>query len=167
MATYIAEISKRKNQVSLINELNKYDLEKLKIKVLLIGDSLINKFEDKINNKNIIYIDFQNNVCDYINISDVIISSSTQEGLPLCILEAMHFNKRIIALNIRGNSDLLHDYPNGLLVKDVEELVYELVKKKKNKNVQYDISKYKIDNVISDVCGIYNKYLDGKLNQVK
>ena len=113
IVSYIAEISKRKNQLKLINELNKIDLEKEKIKVLLVGDSIIKNFKDKINNKNIIYIDFQNVIGDYINISDLIISSSLQEGMPLCILEAMWFNRSIIALDIRGNNDLIINNKNG------------------------------------------------------
>ena len=123
IVSYIAEISKRKNQLNLIRELNKIDLEKEKIKVLLVGDSIINNFQEKINNKNIIYIDFKEKVGDYINISDLIVSSSLQEGLPLCILEAMYFNKPIIALNIRGNRDLIINGKNGYLVNSLNELV--------------------------------------------
>ena len=162
--SYIAEISKRKNQLNLIKKLKKYDLEKEKIKVLLIGDSVIDNFPDKINHKNIIYINFIDNVGDYLNISDLVISSSLQEGLPLCILEAMYFNKMVIGLDIRGNRDLIND-KNGLLVSNTKELVEEMIKYKNNKKkkIKNDINKYRIDNVILDVIKIYNNYLDDKL----
>lgn len=165
VVTYIAEISKRKNQLNLIKKLNLVDLEKENIKVLLVGDSIIKNFSKRIHNKNIIYIDFKENVGDYLNISDLIISSSIQEGMPLCILEAMYFNKYVIALNIRGNRDLITS-KNGLLVNNIHELIDEIIKYKNNGNIKVknNIDKYLVDNVIEDVKKIYNKYLDDKLN---
>ena len=164
IVTYIAEISKRKNQLNLIKELNKIDLEKEKIKVLLIGDSIIPNFKDKIKNNNIIYLGFKENVGDYINISDIFISASLQEGLPLCILEAMYFNKYIIGLNIRGNKDLINN-KNGLLVNNLEELVNEILIYKNNnkKIINNNINKYKLNQVMKTIIKIYNKYLLNKL----
>jgi len=164
IVSYIAEISKRKNQLKLIKELNKIDLEKEKIKVLLIGDSIIKNFRNKIKNNNIIYIDFKEQVGDYINISDLIITSSLQEGLPLCVMEAMYFNKYVIGLNIRGNKDLINS-KNGRLVNNEKELVNEIVnyKNKKKIIINNNLEKYQIENVIKDVKDIYNKYLKEKL----
>ena len=165
VVSYIAEISKRKNQLNLIHELNKIDLEKEKIKVLLVGDSIIKNFHDRIHSDNIVYIDFKKTVGDYINISDLIISSSLQEGLPLCILEAMYFNKPIIALNIRGNNDLIVDGKNGYLVNDVRLLVDKIIEYKNGKKlkIKNDISKYYLNSVMTDIKTIYNKYLEDKL----
>ncbi len=165
IVSYIAEISKRKNQINLIKELNKIDLEKEKIKILLVGDSIIPNFKDKIKNDNIIYIDFKENVGDYLNISDLIISSSLQEGLPLCVLEAMYFNKPLIALNIRGNNDLIINNQNGYLVNNTKELVKKILYYKNNKPLQINnnIDKYKIDSVMIDIKKIYNKYLEDKI----
>lgn len=166
IVSYIAEISKRKNQIKLIKKLNKINLENNKIKVLLIGDSIIPKVNKYIKNDNIIYIDFINDVGNYINISDLIISSSLQEGLPLSILEAMHFNKNIIALNIRGNVDLLSNYKKGILVSNLNDLIKQMIdirNNKKNTNYNYNMDKYKVVNIINDVKKIYNNYLEVKL----
>ncbi len=165
IVSYIAEISKRKNQIKLIKKLNKVDLEKFKIKVLLIGDSIIPNVDRYIKNNNIIYKDFVYDVGDYINISNLIISSSLQEGLPLSILEAMHFNKQIIALNIRGNSDLLNNYKKGILVSNIDLLIKEIINTKNKEDItyKYDLSKYKVENVIESVKDIYNNYLEVKL----
>lgn len=164
VVTYVAEISKRKNQINLVKELNKINLEKEKIKVLLIGDTIIPDFQNKINNSNIIYINFVENIGDYLKISDVVISASIQEGLPLCLLEAMFFNKYIIALKIRGNVDLITT-KNGLLVNNVRELVNEIIKYNRNNKpvVKNNVNKYKLVNVMADIKDIYNKYLDKKL----
>ena len=164
IVSYIAEISKRKNQLKLIKYLNKIDLEKEKIKVLLIGDSIIKNFKKKIKNDNIIYLDFKEDPGDYINISDLIITSSLQEGLPLCVMEAMYFNKYVIGLNIRGNRDLINKR-NGKLVSNTKELVDEIIKYKNGKQVKVNnnLNKYKIENVMKEIIDIYNKYLEEKL----
>ena len=166
VVTYIAEISKRKNQINLVKKLNKIDLEKENIKVLLIGDSIIKNFSKYIKNKNIIYIDFQSAVASYLNISDLVISPSNQEGLPLNIMEAMHMNKMVIATNIRGNKDLIVNNQNGILVNSLDELIKEMLNYKNN-NSKYKINnkmdKYKLENVIVDIKNVYNKYLESRL----
>ena len=165
IVSYIAEISKRKNQLSLIRELNKYDLENEKVKILLVGDSIVKNFEKKIVNDNIIYVDFKERVGDYINISDLIISSSLQEGLPLCILEAMYFNKPIIALDIRGNSDLIINNKNGFLVSDIKSLVAKIIEYKNGESLKINniIDKYFLSAVMIEIKSIYNHYLEDKL----
>ena len=165
IVSYIAEISKRKNQLNLVHKLNKIDLEKEKIKVLLVGDSIIKNFRNKIKNDNIIYIDFKKTIGDYINISDLIISSSLQEGLPLCVLEAMCFNKPIIALNIRGNNDLIINNKNGYLVSDLDELVQKIIWYKNNSKLKIDnnMKKYEFKNVSKEIKTIYNKYIEDKI----
>lgn len=164
VVSYIAEISKRKNQIPLVKKLNKIDLEKEKIKVLLIGDSIIKNFDKKIKNDNIIYLNFKKNIGDYLNMSDLIITSSLQEGLPLCVLEAMYFNKYIIGLNIRGNKDLINN-KNGKLVNNIDELIKEMIKYKNNKKtkINNNMNKYKIENITKELKDIYNNYLDDKL----
>lgn len=167
IVTYIAEISKRKNQKKFLKVLNKYNLEKYNIKVLLIGDSNIKNFDKYVKKyKDVIYIDFVNNVGDYINMSDLIISPSIQEGLPLNIIEAMSFNKFIVATDIRGTNDLIEHNKNGILVpvNDLDLFVKEIIKAKNTKiNVKNNMDKYLIENVLLDVKKIYNNYLEGKL----
>ena len=165
IVTYIAEFSKRKNQIALIKELNKHNLDKDNICFLFIGDSRIKRISKYFKNPNIRHIDFVDNVGDYINISDIIISSSKQEGLPQNILEAMYFNKMIIATNIRGHKDLITN-KNGVLVNNIKDIYTEVIKYKNKKNkhkIINDIKKYEIDEVIKDVKNIYNKYISERL----
>ena len=162
VVTYIAEISKRKNQIEFLKVLENHKVQD-DIVFLLVGDSNIDNFEEIVNKyKNVIYVGFVNNVGDYINISDLIISPSRQEGLPQNILEAMYFNKTIVATNIRGVRDLINN-KNGYLVDDIDELIDTVVKiknKKMTKKINNDISKYKIENVLKEYKGIVNKHLN-------
>jgi len=165
IVTYIAEISKRKNQKNFLKVLKKYNLKKENIKIYFIGDSNIknvNKYLKLV--PNVEYLDFKNNVGDYINISDAVISVSKQEGMPLNILEAMYFNKMIIGTNIRGINDLIKNGKNGYLVpvNNLDLLMKKIIeyKNKPNKKINNNIEKYYLENVKEDIKNIYNKYLD-------
>ena len=162
IVTYVAEISKRKNQLELLKALDNYNLDKDMI-ILLIGDNNINNFINIVNKyKNVKYITFKDNIGDYINISEVIISPSKQEGLPQNILEALYFNKPIIATNIRGNKDLISK-TNGVLVDNLDDMI-KLINN--NKNIKFhkcNINDYLLPNVIDKYKSIVNKYLKDKL----
>ena len=160
--TYVAEISKRKNQLELLKVLDKYELDK-DIIILLIGDNNIQDFNNIVNKyKNVKYISFKDNIGDYINISDVIISSSKQEGLPQNILEALYFNKSIIATNIRGNKDLINK-TNGVLVDNVEDIIKVIINNKNIKFHKSNINDYLLPNVMKEYITVVNKYIDKKL----
>ncbi|GHT56214.1 glycosyl transferase family 1 [Spirochaetia bacterium] len=65
---------------------------------------------------------------EYLAISDVYISSSHREGLPLSVLEAMAAKLPVIATDVGGVRDLAQE--NGILIADDnEEALYEAMKK--------------------------------------
>jgi len=58
----------------------------------------------------------QNNMNDILQIIDIFALPSLWEGLPLVILEAMAAKKPIIATNVGGNTEVIKDNLNGILV---------------------------------------------------
>jgi len=54
--------------------------------------------------------------------SDIYVSTSYAEGMPLSILEAMASGKPIVATNVGGNSELVSNNVNGLLFKPGDHL---------------------------------------------
>ena len=75
-------------------------------------------------------------------------------------------NKMVIATNIRGNKDLIINNQNGILVDNLDDLIKEIINYKNNgfkNNINNNMDKYKIENVIKDIKKIYNKYLESRL----
>jgi glycosyltransferase EpsD len=152
--SYIAEISKRKRQLNLLKIFKSFDYKKEHLKLLLIGDSILKKpilfYIKKYHlESNVIYIPFISDINPFLDLSDLVISVSSQEGLPLNIMEAMYKNKKILATNIRGQSDLLKYYNNGKLFDlnkdDLCKLII-LMKKRKISKKTCDMSEYSYHN---------------------
>lgn len=161
--SYIAELSKRKNQISMIKYLSKTDIRNTNIKILLIGDDNLNgKIERCIKkynlSSNIITTGFRKDINVFLKISDLILSVSKQEGLPLNVMEAIFMKKYVIATSCRGNVDLITDKVNGFIIDNLSELWEKIIDVKENYNEykkkyeQYiDIDQYKVDKVLPQV----------------
>lgn len=85
---YAARIIKRKNQVFLCEAFSKLSEDKL---LLLLGDGEdFQKLKIKYgSHNNIIFAGYKSNVHDYLCASDVYVSSSKSEGMPLGVIEAL------------------------------------------------------------------------------
>jgi len=131
-----------KNQQMTINAV--CDLRKAGYHVVLtlVGDGQDrDKIQELINNRSandfIKMVGKKSNVSEYLLSSDVYISSSKTEGLPLSILEAMSSGLPVIATNAGGTKDIVHDGINGLLipVDDIEALKKSIMSICDNKNL--------------------------------
>ncbi|MBN1075633.1 glycosyltransferase family 1 protein [Clostridium botulinum] len=167
---YVAEFSKRKNQIFLINSLKKLIDEGFShIKLLLIGDGKmfndIKIYSDELGiSNNIIFTGYTKNTCMYYQLSDVCVSSSRIEGLPFNIVEAMSTGLPIIASNIKGHIDLVKQNKNGYLFEynNVDEFCDYIKKIYCNKELQYEMricssessKKYSIENVLDNTVDI-------------
>ncbi len=170
---YVAEISKRKKQKYLVNALSKMNLDN--IKVLLTGSDILNyKIQKLVMRKhlenNIYFLGFRNDISDLLDISDLVISVSKQEGLPLNIMEAMKKEKPIIVTDCRGNRDLIKNNKNGIVVpiNDTNLLIDKIIYLKKNKKTAEKlgkgnkkiINKYSIEKILPKYAKIYSELLD-------
>lgn len=59
---------------------------------------------------------FREDICSLLEAADVFAFPSKREGLSVSVMEAMFMKKPVIASKIRGNTDLIKDGENGLLV---------------------------------------------------
>ena len=161
---YPAELSDRKNQGMLIKAIGLIDEEKRKkIKVLLPGkDSKNGEYQQLAKSlgvsEQILFLCFRNDIADLLQISDLEVSTSKQEGLPVNIMEAMFSGVPIIATDCRGNRDIAIKTVNIDNINDLSEEI----KKSINNNKNYICDKnflYEINNVIREMEKIYKGVL--------
>ena len=116
-------------------------------------------------NKNIKLLGYVTNLNEYQQITDVAISCSKREGLPLNIVEAMLTGTPIVASENRGHRELICDGKNGYLVSlnnvnDMSKKVIELLNNKelcnsiKERALKY-AENYSVDKVKKELEKIY------------
>ena len=167
---YVAELSKRKHQDMAIN-VAKYLLENnIQVKLLLVGnDSLKGYYQDMVKkyrvDDNVKFLGYRKDIPNLLKISDLLISTSKQEGLPVNIMEGIEQKIPIICTNCRGNRDLIKNNVNGFLVDidDIYQMAEDIKVIMKNRDIRQTfmqkgkekIKKYEIDNVMKEMDEIY------------
>jgi len=108
---YAAELSKRKRQQWLIDTLSNLIHHNPNVHLLLPGkDSMKGKLQKqslKLGlNENIHFLGFRKDIPRLLAISDVAVSSSNQEGIPINLVEAIFAGIPVVATECRGNRDV-------------------------------------------------------------
>lgn len=118
---YPADFSARKNQNMLFDAL-KLLLEKDKhFRLLLPGSDVeARPFLDYAKSigvaDHVEALGYRRDIRQLVGLSDVSVSSSRQEGLPINLVEAMALGNPVVATDVRGNRDLVQDGESGYLV---------------------------------------------------
>jgi len=170
IAIYIAEISKRKNQEFLIKALKNVIEENKEIHLILTGNDSLNGKCQKVSvelgiNNNVHFLGYRTDIRKLIEISNLYVSTSRQEGLPVNIMEAMIMGKPIIATNCRGNRDLIKNEVNGCLIEQGDETefangflnIFKNLEKWKEigYNGKEDIKTYMLNEILKQMERIY------------
>jgi glycosyltransferase involved in cell wall biosynthesis len=174
----VSRQDKNKNQSLILRAfLRLYqENQSIPIKLYLVGDgdthnSLVNEAENLGINTFIIFTGYVASPVQYLADSDVYISSSNREGLPLSVLEAMAASLPIIATDAGGVRDLAGD--NGFLIPcNDENALYKAMKElRDNKELRLAKGKkslemvqdYSSTNMAKGYCALYHE-LAGKSN---
>jgi glycosyltransferase EpsD len=110
---YPAEISKRKRQIWLINTISSNLHNNKDMHLILPGmDSMNGEVQEYVKNlelqNQIHFLGYRNDIYKLLEVSDLAVSSSLQEGLPVNVMEALYIGLPIIATDCRGNEELLN-----------------------------------------------------------
>lgn len=167
---YAGELSYRKHQDLVIDAVNLIRTDIPNIKVLLVGNGpLLETFKNQVSRlkleDNIEFLGYRNDVNKLMLLSDVAISSSRQEGLPVNVMEAMATGLPLVVTNCRGNRDLVIDEKNGYVVDidDIEEFANAIKKLyfSKTKQMEFKVNglrlvkSFGLNNVLIEMEKIY------------
>ena len=167
---YVGELSYRKNQRQLIEVANNIKTNIVGLKILLVGTGEIEEELKELVNKQglediVKFLGYRKDISDLMNLSDVVISTSRQEGLPVNLLEALAVGKPIVATSCRGNRDLVENNINGYLsnVDDIEKMSKNIINLYNDREIQHKFSQnslikvkeYEISGVIKKMEKIY------------
>lgn len=163
--SYVARLDKNKNQEFLIDVMDKLLKNNKNIHLLFIGNDELNGYYQKIvkNKKiqnNIHFLGYRSDIPKLLRITDLVVSSSKREGLPVNIMEAMYCKVPIVALKNRGIDDLIiGSNKKNLLVSNKEEMI-EKIDYLISNNIKFidysNINNYFIDNVLQEYQKIYD-----------
>lgn len=154
----IGELNENKNQIMSIEAIKKLTQENSNIKLLLVGTGNLEEFyrqkiaEYDLKN-NVFELGYRKDIPQLLKISDLCISTSKREGLPVNIMEAQMAGVPVVATNCRGNRDLVCK-ENLVEIDDVEELARKI---KKHSNEICDVEKYELGEVKREMEKVYGR----------
>lgn len=156
---HVAELNKNKNQIMIINAIEKIIKKEPNVKLLLVGNGILREYyENIVKSKklenNIIFAGYRKDVNKIMKIANVVISTSIREGLPVNLIEAAISKVPIIATNCRGNRDIAVQVVN---INDVEELCNKIkdCMNDKEKYIVKETEQYELENIIKNMKLIY------------
>lgn len=170
---YVGELIKRKNQIQAIHVMRELVKEHSNVKLLLVGDGLLfQEYKKMISDldltEKIELLGYRTDVAELMSLSDIAISTSRQEGLPVNVMEAMATGLPLVVTECRGNRDLVRNGSNGFIVKidDHKQMAgrisllikNDLLRERFGKRNTAYITPYECQNVNSQMKAIYEKY---------
>lgn len=166
---YIAELSKRKNQKMLLNAMKELTKKYREIKLLLVGEDSLNGKLQKIVSKNklennVIFLGYRHDIPQLLKISNLLVSTSRQEGLPVNVIEGLMSGLFAIVTNCRGNRDLILNEENGYIIENEKLLIEKILKVKRTSNELHfndknreELKKFGLENIMEEMKRIYKK----------
>lgn len=148
----------------------------IKIFGIILGDGPeLRHLQDLINQYNfpnlrIKLLGFQHNVAAYFKITNIFLFPSEHEVLPMCLIEATSLGVPIVCSNIPGNTDIVENGFNGLLVDpikmDYSNSILCLLKDNVLANnlslngIKKAMNEYDKDKVINNIIALYNSMVN-------
>lgn len=169
---YPADFCRRKNQEMLFKAFAMLQKRYPNVKLLLCGLNTDSPEMQELAKSlgvsgGVSYLGYRRDVNRLVGMSDVSVSTSRQEGLPVNIIEAMAMGNAVIATDVRGNNDLVQDGKNGFLVESgnaarMAESVSKLIENRElieqfGKNGRCAVKKYSEENVNRELLSIYKE----------
>lgn len=126
---FVGRIVNDKGVNELVKAFENLNLKYSFSKLLLVGDyknetDIISTKSQQIikNNSSIIYLEFQEDIREYLAVSNLLVLPSYREGLPNVLIEAGSYGLPLVATNINGCNEVIINEQNGLLINKKDEI---------------------------------------------
>lgn len=130
----VAEMTKNKNHSTVLKSLallkGKPEFEKMRYLICGRGENeenLRREAEELGIADHVVFLGYRLDVPDLLRCSDLFAFMSFREGLPVALMEAMSSGLPSVCSRIRGNTDLIDDGVEGLLVDNTPQAVAEAI----------------------------------------
>ena len=166
---YPAELNKNKNQTLLLHVLHEINKEDKSVHLLLAGKDNLNGYHKKLADKlgvakNVHFLGYRSDIPQLLQMSDLSVSASHREGLPVHLIEAMFAGLPIVTTKCRGATELVEDSVNGFVVGfNEDEFIEGVQKTRNNKILKKSVRIYSIYNISVKINKIYKETLCKKV----
>jgi glycosyltransferase EpsD len=171
---YAAEFIPRKNHQFIIHALPELVKSIPNLVVIFAGDGpQMNKMQElalQLNvERHVKFLGYRRDIAKLLALSDVGVSASLQEGLPINVAEDMSVGIPVVVSIVRGHSDMVEDGVNGFLydLSNPQQFIDCVVELYNNPRLRLQmgdaakesIRKYSIDNALAAHAKIYEQYM--------
>lgn len=178
--TTVGELSFRKNQDMIINTMNSLIKEIPEAVLLIVGvggrEAEYKKLVEEYALEHAVkFLGYRSDIDELMQLTDVAVSCSKQEGLPVNLMEAMATGLPLVATNCRGNRDLVLSYLNGFKVELNDEMAlakyisllaeHQLLRERFGKRSLSMIKEYSNNVTQTEMDTIYSYYIDQKIQE--
>ncbi|MGG4393764.1 glycosyltransferase family 4 protein [Paenibacillus thiaminolyticus] len=118
---YAAEFNRNKNHQLLIHALARIRDRAPQVRLLLAGEGALLEACKSVSvklgvDRHVHFLGYRNDIPNLLHMSDIAVSGSLREGLPVQMMEAMACGLPVIATRNRGHLELVCDGRNGYIV---------------------------------------------------
>lgn len=168
---FVAELTREKGQCWLLTTLLPLFKQCPNMKLLLPGNDSLNGACQALSKElglesQVQFLGFRRDVPNLLQISDLALSASTREGLPVNIMEDIYYHLPLVINDCRGNRDFVKEGINGYLIPSRNEEIfrekvmeyYKFIDKKKI--AEYDkkfIKNFYLNRVLQEMDEIYQE----------
>ncbi len=180
---YAAEFIHRKNHRFLIEAMVSLKERCPDARLLLAGRGELKEkmeaYADKLRVSDVVdFLGFRRDMPELLRMSDLLVSSSLQEGLAINVIEGLASGLPVLVSNVRGNSDSVEEGKNGYTfelcsIEDFCDKVAMLYSDREkcrefSRNALVSSRNFSIENSLSQMENIYRRYMfDSNLDLMK
>jgi glycosyltransferase involved in cell wall biosynthesis len=119
--TTVGRLACQKGHIYLLQALKLVLEKEREVNLLVVGEGPLRKFLEEISREmgvreKVSFLGVRENIEEILALTDIFVSASLWEGLPLSVMEAMASGRPVIVTDIASHRELVEDRVTGLLV---------------------------------------------------